>query len=451
MVAVGGLVVYVVWFSWALGRGDYNAWGTLLIGPALVLVSVPMLRRAVRREADKSIGTLIVAAFFLKLAMAFVNHAVAFGLYGGVADARGYHGAGVAYSEAFRSGEFALTQEGELGRGFVKALTGIVYTVTGPSKLGGYLVFSWFAFWGLYLFYRAFVLAVPEGDRRRYALLVFLLPSTLFWTSAIGKEAWMVLALGTCSLGAARLLTRRQGGFVVLSIGLAASALCRPHVSFIVFIALLVGYLFRRSAASNRIGPLATLAGLAALLAIGSLVADQLVGYFDLTSVGPGSVGTALDTAERQTEGGGSGFTTDGLPRPLAAAGVLFRPFPMEAGNLQALLASAEGTAMLVLFALGRRRLGTAVRRLFTNAYLMYCSVYTVLFLVAFSVFQNFGILARERVQAIPFVLVLLALPARPRVTRLDRLGPPPRAHGATRPAGAPGAVSLVEVRPDGP
>jgi hypothetical protein len=42
--------------------------------------------------------------------------------------------------------------------------------------------------------------------------------------------------------------------------------------------------------------------------------------------------------------------------------------------------------------------------------------VYSGLFVVAFSSIANFGILARERTQLLPFFLVLLAVPAsRPR------------------------------------
>lgn len=425
-IALTGVILYVSCFALALRRGDYNLWGTMLIGPALVLVSVPLLRRAVRAETDRRIGTFLVVAFFVKLAMAFVNHAVAFGLYGGVADARGYHDSGVAYSVAFRSGIFQLAEEGELGRRFINTLTGGVYTVIGPSKLGGYLVFSWFAFWGLYLFYRAFVVAVPEGNRRRYASLLFFLPSTLFWSSSIGKEAWMMLSLGLFSLGAARLLARRPGGLVVLSLGLAASSRCRPHLSLLILIGLVVGYLFRRSSNLHRLGPLATLGSLAVLVAVGSFAAGQFTRHFELTSLGTDSFQEVFDAAERGTEGGGSSFSIEGLPRPLAAISVLFRPFPGEAHNAAALVASVEGAAMLVLVVRGRRRLLTAVRRLRSNVYVLYCATVTALFLVGFSAFQNFGILARERIQVIPFVLVLLALPPARRVGRLDRYGPPP-------------------------
>ena len=33
---------------------------------------------------------------------------------------------------------------------------------------------------------------LPTGDHRRYALLVFFMPSLLFWPSSIGKESWML-------------------------------------------------------------------------------------------------------------------------------------------------------------------------------------------------------------------------------------------------------------------
>jgi hypothetical protein len=42
--------------------------------------------------------------------------------------------------------------------------------------------------------------------------------------------------------------------------------------------------------------------------------------------------------------------------------------------------------------------------------------VYSLLFVFAFSSIANFGILARERTQVLPFFLVLLAVPAVRRV-----------------------------------
>ena len=71
-----------------------------------------------------------------------------------------------------------------MGTGFMRMVTGVVYVVTGPSLVGGFLVFSVLGFWGIYFVYRAFV-ALPcrEGNDWLYGLLMFLLPSMLFWPS----------------------------------------------------------------------------------------------------------------------------------------------------------------------------------------------------------------------------------------------------------------------------
>ena len=51
------------------------------------------------------------------------------------------------------------------------------------------------AFAGCWLFYRAFQIAVPDGDHYRYAKLIFLWPSLLYWPSSIGKDSWMLLTI----------------------------------------------------------------------------------------------------------------------------------------------------------------------------------------------------------------------------------------------------------------
>ena len=87
-------------------------------------------------------------------------------------------------------------------------VTGIIYALIGPTVAGGYLVYSWLAFWGIYFCYVAFRTALPAADHRRYAVLVFFLPSILFWPSAISKETPMILCTGLTLLGATRLLNR---------------------------------------------------------------------------------------------------------------------------------------------------------------------------------------------------------------------------------------------------
>jgi len=82
----------------------------------------------------------------------------------------------------------------------------------------------------------------------------------------------------------------------------------------------------------------------------------------------------------------------------------------IEANSAQMMLAALEGTLLLVLVALGWRSILKVPGRLRRQPYLILCLAYTVAFIFAFSNFANFGILTRQRVQVLPFVLVFLAL-----------------------------------------
>ena len=113
--------------------------------------------------------------------------------------------------------------------GLVPWITTVVYAIAGPTELGSFFVFAWFNFLGCYLFFRAFRIAFPVGDGRRYAFLVILLPSLLYWPSSLGKEGWMMLALGVASYGLARALAGRFGGYLALLAGLGgACCWCGP-------------------------------------------------------------------------------------------------------------------------------------------------------------------------------------------------------------------------------
>ena len=90
----------------------------------------------------------------------------------------------------------------------------------------------------------------------------------------------------------------------------------------------------------------------------------------------------------------------------------MFRPFPWEAHNAQALASALEGAFLGGLFVLSRRRLYGVPAALRASPYVVFAVVYAVLFAVAFSSFSNLGILARERVQMLPFLVVLW--PSRP-------------------------------------
>ena len=439
---VGAVAALAGTVAWMMEHRSYDAYAGILVAVGLVAISVPLLRRAVRYEVDPRIARLLWWALSFKLLASLARFAVAFGLYDGNADAGAYHQSGAAIARQFRDGDFVIDLGRKVqGTGFVQILTGSVYTITGATDIGGFLVFSWFGFWGLYLFHRAFVRAVPQGDHLRYARLVFFVPSLLFWPSSIGKEAWMCLGLGICAYGGARILTGSRGGILTFALGIAALSLARPHVAALVAAALLAAYVLRRGPRTRSgLAPFGKFVGILLLGMVLVIAVGELESYLGVDAFDQESVQLTLDEVTQQTGQGGSyieGTRTDLSPSrfPQAFVNVVFRPFPWQATNAQSLIASLEGVFFVALFLTGGRRLLGALRAVLDTPYVILCGCYSVLFVYGFSSFANYGILVRQRVQVLPFLLVLLAMPA---------VGPGRRA-GATRQS-APD-LPLVELR----
>ena len=192
-----GLIVVAVYVLALSRQSTYETWSPLVVGPLLVLVSLPILARQARRENDRT--TLLVARsrpcpevgrshppLLHDVRPVSRSQPTRLDITSGAADQRAIprwdfpDRSGLAHELRTSSGSSHGDRRD--GRRSLDA--------------AAFLVFSWLAFWGLFLFYRAFTIAVPEGRRRSYAHLVFFLPALLFWPSSIGKESWMIFALG---------------------------------------------------------------------------------------------------------------------------------------------------------------------------------------------------------------------------------------------------------------
>jgi hypothetical protein len=191
----------------------------------------------------------------------------------------------------------------------------------------------------------------------------------------------------------------------------------RPHIAALVGVSLAAAVITRKSRAELReLTPIvkgATVVVVAIFAAVLVVRTDRFLQKSGIdTSEG---VSSTLTDVESRTSGGGSEFAPSILDSPVrapvAVVTVLFRPFFFETHNLQSFLAALEGVALLVLCLLRVRWIWAAVRSLRRQPYVVFCSVYTGLFIVAYSSFANFGLLARQRVQLYPLFLVLLSIP----------------------------------------
>jgi len=409
-------------------------WIGLIVGLFLLVFVVPAVARSVARvDQDARTFRLVMASGALKLATAPLWIYVNDHYYSGIADANGYSRVGAQVAAQIRNGDFSFHVGRVIGDGATSIITGIIYTVIGSNVLGGFFVFAFLGFVSLVLFYRAFRVALPDGDHRRYAKLVFFFPSLLFWTSAIGKDALISLGLGLGALGAARILARARGGFVLLGIGLGLTALIRPHVALMLFAALAVAYLVSKSKTASPLTPLAKLLGAVVLVVGGLILAKLTAHFFGLQSLSVASIQHVLNQNASNTGGLNSrqygsivatsvSLSPTSIPKDIYY--VLIRPLPFQAHGLTQLASSLENTFLVALLIVSWRRLASAFTAMRRHPYLLLVALYSLVWIILFASIGNLGILVRERTSLLPLLLVLVSWPAatRARETSLSTL-----------------------------
>ena len=428
LVTTACLAMYL--WLWIAARKPVAA--GLLVIPLLLLMSAPVIRRAARREATFDLAGLLVTGLSLRFAYSYLRVSNA-------SDAGVYFREGARLASSFRALHFDIdTGQKVPGTGALRYLAGLVDVVTFSNQMASFLVFTWLAFWGLYLMYRAFELAMPDGDRYRYARLVFLWPSLCFWPSSIGKESWLIFTIGAASLGAARVFTRRPGGYTLLVAALFAAGFVRPHVALLTLmafvIALFVGTRHAPTSGARTPASIAKVAGLVVLVAVASLFASRTADFLGVNDLSSSSIDSALSKQTEQSTIGGSAFTPANASSPQGYAEtfvtILIRPFPFESHNVDELLSAAEGIVLAGFAVTSWRRLASAPGRMRAQPYIGYALVFVFMFVYMFAAMANFGILARQRTQMLPFAFVLLCIPLATRA----------RATGARR--GAPAATA---------
>jgi hypothetical protein len=424
-----GVVLFVAYAEGiTFAASNYDTLVSLILGPALLVISLPALSRQAARENDRALFWLLLLALMVKLALGAVGQLYVLDeAYGGVADATGYYHEGWQLAQRFRDFNFNTGPETLVGTHFIQVVTGYVLAVLGSTRTGAFMFFSWLGFWGLFLFYRAFVIAVPEGRARTYARLVFFLPSLVFWPSAIGKDAWMVLALGIVAFGAARVLTDHTWrGLAIAGLGFWMAVMVRPHVAALAGVGLAVAYVLRRPRWEFRELALVAKAVSCVAVAIVALLVVSRSNTF-LREAGysnPTDVNSGLQRIGGSTSIGGSSFRASPLtsPRraPAAIFTVVFRPIITDAENTQELLAGIEGT-FLLLFTLARFRwIIAALRSAVRQPYVILAMIHSGLFILAFSSFSNFGLLVRQRASLLPFFLLFLSIPPKGRLSSAE-------------------------------
>lgn len=389
---------------------SYDGFGFLLVSAAaLLLVGV-----AATRPIPVAVKRLLFLGVLLRIVGSYLRYEVLYRVYDGIGDAVGYYSVGVIYSARLLDFDFSIFSAENWWAGnwwgtqFIRWVSGFVIALIGPTMLGEFLFFSLLAFLGLCFFGLAFSRAYPHLPVYRYLAWLCLWPSLWFWSSSVGKDAILLLAGGLVTAGYVGKRERIQ--WLLLVPGLLLATAIRPHVAAtMVLVMALAQWL---SVGKTKLTLWRTAQGVAlALLAF--VVVQNALTQLGLEDADTEGVQEFIAKRTLLATGGGSAIDapSGGLATvPMAFVNILMRPFPWEAHNPQALVASLELVVLWAVVWRRRRRIWTVLRHgwrsdRFLRFALPMAAAYALLIGL---VFGNLGIIARQRILVFPFLLVLL-------------------------------------------
>ena len=385
--------------------------GTVLFVAAGLVITVRVAGR-IAVDADRRwLTTLLPLAFVAKIAGAGARYLAVTELYG-TGDSLAYYDRAIVLVHTWRTFKVPQGTFGSAGTRFVDVVTSLLFLPAIPTFLLGFIIFATFAFVGTVFFYLAFRRWFKDPKLLLwYAVLLFFLPSILFWPSSIGKDAIMMFSLGVAAFGAARVL---QGsylrGIAIATPGLFLAVSVRPHVAALLVAAVVFALFFGPQPIGNS-GWMARVAVLGVAIAILSFVILTAAENLRIEASTEG-LDTFLAETERRTAQGGSAVAGSPINSPLdlpeATLRVLFRPLPHEARDLAALLSSLESVLLIALLLSRLPTIARNLARVRFHPYMLFVTLWTIGFIIAFSAIFNLGILARQRTQVLPFLLAAL-------------------------------------------
>lgn len=271
------------------------------------------------------------------------------------------------------------------------------------------------AFFGKWAIYAVFRDELGHLNRRTLALATMCVPSVVFWTSGVVKEAYAVAGLGALCYGMHLLLRLKPVGLAWAVVGALFVGLFKPYVLFPFAVGAVGWLIFDRSKRARAHAPFYLLVG---VIAGGTLVI-ALSAVFPQFSPTNLAEQTALQQIHGASAGGGSVYAISSgdsgiggqiAATPLALLTVLARPFPWEARGVPTLIASVEMTTLtfLLLWAILKGKF-SAIGAAFVVPSVLFSVMFVLVGGTAIGLAStNFGTLSRYRVPIMPFYAVLV-------------------------------------------
>lgn len=296
------------------------------------------------------------------------------------------------------------------------------------SYIATSVVFGFLGFIGFWKLFRIALNFFPSFHKS-LALGILFFPSSIYWTSGIGKDALAIFGLGIFIEHALKVLHFKQLSFYSLLLIIFSGSLVLIIKSYIILfftlaILFLGFYSFIRSIKNRNLLFVIYPFLLSSVLGLGLFVMKFITNLSFGKKYDPDVLLKGMadhkDSFENITSGsnfnlGAFDPSIIGLLKlfPKAINASLFRPYLWEAKSPVMFFIGLENLVVfsLVVILFCKSRFKNIYRVLRSNDYLVFCLFVTILFagLIGIST-SNFGSLSRYRLPCVPFFLTLLAV-----------------------------------------
>lgn len=308
-------------------------------------------------------------------------------------------------------------------------ITAVILVISGGSQYGTAIFFTLLAFSGHVGLYFGFRKHFPEAYHTRFLIAVLLVPSVVFWTSGVVKEAVAMGGMGWMIWGFHRWIVDKEHllSALMIFVGGVVVSISKAYVLFPMVIAGGAWWFWHHSLATSGSVAIASkplyMVGAALVAMVGVVGLGELFPEYSVETLGE-------EAAQMQQAGAGAGggsYYAIGNPdetsltgqlafAPMALMASFFRPLIFEAHNLVAFINSLEMTAVLLLWIriIWVRGVRGSWRLLSSSPALVFCAVFAILCGLGVGLTTtNLGTLSRYRVPMMPmyFLLLLMLLP----------------------------------------
>ncbi len=315
--------------------------------------------------------------------------------------------------------------------GSMSALAAWSFYLIGPSKYATCIAFAMLSLCGKLAMYRAFRANVDPTLRWPVAIATLFVPSFVFWSSGLIKEAVAVAGFGWILYGVHLWIGegRAVPGWVLMGLGAIPIMLIKPYIMFPLVLAVGSWYYWARSLRRGRLRirpaafAIASALGVGGIVLLGQQFPEYAADTFSIHTYELQQVGRGLRAGSNYALGAEIPTTLGAqlVYAPVALLTSLFRPVIFEARGLLMLANALETTVLTVLFAriLLTRNLGAIRRQIMDDPFLVFCIVFVVSFGIAVGLAStNLGTLSRYRSPILPFFALLLFVLRRPASVR---------------------------------